>query len=303
MKLMVSGIGGVGGYIAGVLCAHYDKVTLIARNKRKEALKKGLVIHSQCLGERVFHPIVTDTPSEAGIQDMIFICTKNFSLPEALQALIPCIDDHTIIVPVLNGIDHADVTRRIIPTGHVVNALIYITSSYEKDYSICHPVPYARILIGSPIASIARKVQTVLNHHGELTCDIPANMDLEIWKKYITNCAYNTITAFYTCTTRYIIESPQRANEFRALLQESCRVGEAVGIPLPVTLADDIFNRLVCHRNLDMTSSMERDAAAHKQTEVETFSGHLVRLAHKFHVPVPVTERFYTTLKEREQLQ
>ncbi|WP_444317853.1 2-dehydropantoate 2-reductase N-terminal domain-containing protein, partial [Megasphaera sp.] len=31
---MISGFGGVGGYIACVLCANYDDVTLIARRKR-----------------------------------------------------------------------------------------------------------------------------------------------------------------------------------------------------------------------------------------------------------------------------
>ena len=40
MKLMVSGIGGVGGYIAAVLCRYYPgSVTLIARGERKKALE------------------------------------------------------------------------------------------------------------------------------------------------------------------------------------------------------------------------------------------------------------------------
>ncbi|MCH4166497.1 MAG: ketopantoate reductase family protein [Megasphaera sp.] len=303
MKLMVSGIGGVGGYISAVLCAHYDTVTLVARHKRKEALQRGLVLHSLRMGERIFHPAVTDTPANAGIQDIIFICTKNFSLPDALQALLPCIDEHTIIVPIMNGIDHADTARRICPTGHVVNAFIYITSSYKNDYSIFHPVSYAHVFISARIDAIAKQVQSILQHTNELDCTIPDDMDAEIWKKYITNCAYNTITAYYICTTRYIVESPQRIAEFRALLTESYQVGITAGIHLPSTLPNDIFDRFAYHRDLDMASSMERDAANHKQTELETFSGHLVRLAHTLHVPVPVTERFYKTLKEREDLQ
>ncbi|MDY2903886.1 MAG: 2-dehydropantoate 2-reductase N-terminal domain-containing protein, partial [Caecibacter massiliensis] len=43
MKIMVTGIGGIGGYMASFLCAYYDDVTLIARRKRKESLiEKGL---------------------------------------------------------------------------------------------------------------------------------------------------------------------------------------------------------------------------------------------------------------------
>lgn len=60
---MITGIGGVGGYIASVLCANYDDVTLIARRKRKESLQaKGLVVHSDFFGDHTAHPAVTDIP-------------------------------------------------------------------------------------------------------------------------------------------------------------------------------------------------------------------------------------------------
>ena len=59
MNIMVSGIGGIGGYIASVLCAHESDVTLVARRKRRQSLEKnGLILHSLLMGERVFHPAV-----------------------------------------------------------------------------------------------------------------------------------------------------------------------------------------------------------------------------------------------------
>ena len=71
MNIMVSGIGGIGGYIASVLCAHESDVTLVARRKRRQSLEKnGLILHSLLMGERVFHPAVTDTPASAGIHDI-----------------------------------------------------------------------------------------------------------------------------------------------------------------------------------------------------------------------------------------
>ena len=94
MKIMITGIGGVGGYIASVLCANYDDVTLIARRKRKESLQtKGLVVHSDFFGDHTAHPAVTDDPASAGIQDVIFVCVKNYSLEAALTAVLPCIGD------------------------------------------------------------------------------------------------------------------------------------------------------------------------------------------------------------------
>ena len=63
MKIMVTGIGGIGGYISSILCDQYDDVTLIARRKRKDALQKnGLIVHSDYFGEHTFHPTVIDDP-------------------------------------------------------------------------------------------------------------------------------------------------------------------------------------------------------------------------------------------------
>ena len=45
MKIMIVGIGGVGGYIAGMVGQKYKNLTLIARGKRGEALREhGVVI-------------------------------------------------------------------------------------------------------------------------------------------------------------------------------------------------------------------------------------------------------------------
>lgn len=304
MKLMVSGIGGVGGYIAAVLCRYYPKdVVLVARGRRKDALTRGLVVHSAVLGEQVYHPAVTEQPASTGIQDVIFLCVKTFSLEEALTALLPCIDKHTIVVPVMNGIDHADRAAAILPAGRLVNSLIYITSSYDSEYAICHASPYARMRVDSPDAEAAEQICRLLNHEGVMECTIPDDMKSALWKNYIINCAYNTITAYYRCTTRGLLEHAERLAQFQALLDEACAVAAAAGVRLPAELASEIFSNMMHYRNADATSSMARDAMAHRPTELETFSGHLVRLADQLGVPVPVSKRFYDVLKEREVQQ
>ena len=69
---------------------------------------------------------------------------------------------------------------------------------------------------------------------------------------------------------------------------------------LPAGLTAEIFEDMMHYRNADATSSMARDAMAHKPTELETFSGHLVRLADHLGVPAPVSKRFYQELLKRE---
>ena len=44
---------------------------------------------------------------------------------------------------------------------------------------------------------------------------------------------------------------------------------------------------------MDATSSLKRDIAAGHQSELDTFSGALIRLAHQYGVPVPMSEKCY----------
>lgn len=299
MKLMVTGIGGVGGYIASVLCANYPDVTVVARKKRKDALiKNGLILHSDFFGEHRSYPTVTSDPASAGTQDIIFICVKNYSLPNALSDILPCVDSHTIVVLILNGVDHIGVARKCLEKGHIVDSAIYITSAYKEDFSILQSGKYARIVIGSNDAACTQKVFEVLNHEG-LTCRIADDIQAELWAKYITNCAYNVITAYYEGNIGDVFEHPEGKEQFRTLLEEAYAVGTGLGIALDTNLVDGIYNRIVNQNAKNVTSSLARDIIHGHQSELETFSGYLVRTAHDLGIAVPFSETCYHAISSR----
>lgn len=303
MKIMVTGIGGVGGYIASVLCANYTDITLIARKAHKDALiKNGLIVYSDFFGDHTAYPAITDTPSDAGIQDMIFVCVKNYSLKEALTALIPCIDEHTIVVLILNGVDHYDVAKQILPPCRIVDAAIYITSSCDAAYVIHQEGRFTRIILGGPDTEAVRTAHEILDHPG-ITCRIAADIHVEQWNKYVLNCAYNVMTAYYACPISDIMDNDARKQEFYTLLREACAVGKALGIGLADDLADTVFARILHQEKKDTTSSLARDVMAGRQSELETFSGYLVRTARQLGIPVPVSAKRYETLLQRTSKQ
>ncbi len=299
MKIMVTGIGGVGGYIASILCANHTDVTLIARKKRKESLlKNGLVLHSDYFGEHRFQPAVTDDPARAGLQDVIFVCVKNYSLESALTAALPCIGPDTIVVLVLNGVDHSAVARRIMTCGHIVDSTMYISAAYNEDYSISQFGKFARMYIGSDNEANNETVRAILDHEG-LKCRIAPDISVELWNKYITNCAYNVITTYYDSTIGDAFAKPGGLEEFRTLLDESYRVGKAAGVAVDPRLPSEIYERVSHQNDKSTTSSLARDIRAGHESELETFSGYLVRTAHDLGLSIPLSERFYKEIKSR----
>ncbi len=307
MKIMVSGVGSVGGYLTSYLCKYAaagDSITAVVRGRRREALaQNGLVLHSELLGECVSRPVLVEKPEQAGRQDVIFVCVKNYSLREALAALLPCVDGHTVVVPVLNGIDHYAVTRELLPVGQVLDTLIYIYASGNDDYSVNQAGRKVRLCLAAPDPAAEEALSMVrqLFVYPGITCVVPEDMEAELWMKFITNCGFNVITAYYGCDIQGIKDHPERQAEYRALLDEACAVGRAKGAALPEDLARRQYERVILKSQPQLTSSMAQDVMAGRRIELETFGGTLSRLADALGVPAPVTKRLYEAMKKREK--
>ena len=109
-KIVIAGIGGVGGYFGGLLARSYAgnndiEIYFIARGAHLNQIKNnGLKIIKGDI-EFIAKPhLATDDPTEIGIADYIIVCTKNYDLEAILNQIAPCVGDNTVILPLLNGI-------------------------------------------------------------------------------------------------------------------------------------------------------------------------------------------------------
>src|ERR1044071_3097799 len=124
-RIAILGLGGVGGYIGGKLAAHFSnsndvEIVFIARGAHAEEIRlHGLrLITSQ--GEQIVHPsMITAKPEEAGIFDLVICSVKSYDLETSISAVNPCVGEHTVILPLLNGVDAAPRIRAMIPTAEV----------------------------------------------------------------------------------------------------------------------------------------------------------------------------------------
>ncbi len=302
-KIAVVGIGGVGGYIAGMLCRVYSDITLVARGERLEALKKnGLILHSDLNGEIAARAGDVVSAAELKEQDYIFICVKNYSLEGVCKELEGAIGDKTVIIPVMNGVDPGERVRRVLRRGIVVDALIYIVSFANPDFSITQQGDFARLRIGVQDANEAEKqaVEQVSEIFKGAGIDFSAVEDIEaqIWQKYILNCAYNVATAYYDNTIGQLRNDENKAKEYEALVNEALKVGMAKGVKIGQEVADSIIYQFYNEHADGATSSLQRDIRAGKRAEVETFSGYIVNEAKRLGISVPVSRKMYDGLKK-----
>lgn len=306
-KIAVIGIGGVGGYLSALLADKYPNVSFVARGERKTSIEKhGLVLHSDYRGEKVVHPMqVVENAKQLQPQDYIFICVKNYSLQDVCKDLADCVREDTVIIPVMNGADPGERTRQMVKKGTVLDSLIYIVAFANPDYSITQQGMFSTIHLGLPgvhpqdtgkEAAIIRQAHQLISDAG-VDCFMAEDISRAIWKKYIFNCAYNVESAAYNNTIGEIRRDKTKTAQLEALIMEAYEVAKAKNIQVTQEDIDALLHRF--HEELaeGATSSLQRDVNGKRTTELETFSGYLVREAKRLGVEAPVSERMYEKLK------
>ena len=301
-RIAVVGIGGVGGYLAGMLGRVCTHLTMAVRGGRREAvLKNGLVLHSDYKGEITVRPEYAVPVSEMGEQDYIFVCVKNYSLEEVCREMEHAVTEDTVIIPVMNGVDPGERIRSLLGRGTVVDSLIYIVAFANDDYSITQQGDFANLRIGIKNADETqqRKVSEVsaILEGADIDHQAAEDIEVEIWRKYILNCAYNTESAYYDNAIGQLRSNPEKAKEYEALVGEAYKVALAKGVGVKQEHVDAILHRFYYELAEDATSSLQRDIREGKQAEVDTFSGYIVQEAHRLGIKAPVTEKMYEGLK------
>ncbi len=315
-RVAVVGVGGVGGYLAGMLGHVCPHLTLAARGGRKESLQRnGLILHSDYKGELTAVPEQVVETKDLKKQDFIFICVKNYSLEEVCRELAPAVTDETVIIPVMNGVNPGERVRSYLGRGTVVDSLIYIVAFANEDYSITQQGDFARLCIGIKDAAVQQENEAAVYQKkaapqekaaetaalltaADIDCEVAADIEVEIWRKYILNCAYNVETAFYDNTIGQLRRDEKKAKEYEALVNEAYQVGLAKGVAIRQEHIDAIIHRFYYELADDATSSLQRDIRAGRRSEVDVFGGYIVREAERHGIPVPVSLKMYEKLRE-----
>src|SRR5512138_1723426 len=107
MKIAVFGTGGVGGYFGGKLAQNGKNVSFIARGPHLKAIRESGLRVESIAGNFIIQPAnATDLPETIGKVDLILLAIKAWQLDDAIEQMKPMLAEHTVILPLLNGIEH-----------------------------------------------------------------------------------------------------------------------------------------------------------------------------------------------------
>lgn len=293
MRIGLVGAGAVGAVLAQKL-NRVSEFYLIVDEKRKQLYQTdGIYIND----EQCFFNCITK--EESIPLDFIILAVKNYQLDEAIEEITPFVNENTILLSLLNGVESEEKLSKHFPLSKVLYAFIKgVSSVKEGNRVICFVKSGGIICFGernNEITENIERVKTIFDK-AEICYEVPLNILHEQWWKFMLNCCFNTISAILLTPYSKICTNEPLFRAVRMACSEIVKVANAEGIQLTY---DDVNKVIALMETLtdEGKTSMLQDMEAGRKTENNYFCGTVIKLGKKHGIETPVCAFLYQLLE------
>jgi 2-dehydropantoate 2-reductase len=303
MRFAIFGVGAIGGYFGGRLAQAGEEVAFIARGEHLEALRtKGLRVDS-INGDFVLPAVTaTDDPSRIGAVDVVLVGVKTWQVPAAAESMRPLLGEDTLVLPLQNGVEAPAQLAKLLGREHVCGGLAKIISYIAGPGHIRHTGADPYIALGeldNQPSDRLERLRRALQRSG-VSAEIPPDITAALWAKFLFVASWGGVGAI----TRAPIGVIRSVSQTRRMLEGSMQEIYEVADALNVNLAPDAVSAAMGFIDTlppNGTTSMQRDIIENRPSEIESWTGAVVRFGRDAGVPVPINEFIYNSLLPLER--
>ena len=293
-KYLVIGAGGTGGALGAYLARGGMDVTFIARGAHLRAMKDNGLRVIRTDDEFTLKPVKACTMEEyTDHPDVIFVCVKGYSLESLYPFLRRIAGKDSIVIPILNIYGTGAVMQKQLPGILVTDGCIYVASQLRSPGEILMSGDILRVVFGvrdsSEFRPALREVEKDL-----VKCGIGGGFSDNIQRDTLLKFSY--VSPQGACGLYFGVSAGAMQKEgiyrdfFCELVREIGRIAEKEGI---------VFTEDIVKRNLhildslkpDMTTSLQKDVACGKASEIDGLIFEVVRNARRLKVDAPAYEK------------
>ena len=290
MRFVIVGAGGIGAYFGGELARAGHEVTLFARGAHLDALRtRGLTVRTP-EGEFVARVGATNDPGELPAADVAIVAVKSYSLPDVTPIVRVVAERGADVVPLLNGVTAADELKAGgVPPSRVLGGLARVSVVRTEPGVVERRSGFYSIVVGElggGLSERATKIADALRSAG-VDARASATMGVELWQKFVFITAMAAVCGLARTSIGPVRAAPGGRRLIQRAVTEVVDVARARGVPLP----DDEAPRTAAYIDTlpaAMTPSFLLDLESGGQTELDTLSGAVSRLAAEAGIDTPV---------------
>lgn len=303
MRIAIFGTGGAGGYFGAQLARAGEDVIFIARGEHLQAIRaNGLHVETP-QGEVVIQPAqATDHPAEAGNVDVVMLGVKTWQVTEAARAMKPMIGRETFVVPLQNGVDATSQLKDILGVEHVLGGSC-ATFSWIAGPGRIQTIGDANIVrfgeLDGGSSERTQRLRKIFERAGVKT-EIPTDIQAAIWQKFLFVASFGGVGAVTRAPIGVIRGQPETRRMLEGCMREIFDVAKAHHIGLTQESVKQAMN-FVDSLAPQATTSLQRDIADGRPSELEAWNGAAVRLGRETGVAAPLHEFIYHSLLPLER--
>lgn len=295
----IIGTGAVGGMICSLLHKEYaESFFVIGNDRRSQRVKNGLSVN----GEKIY-PSILNTEKEQGALDLVILCMKNYDLDSSLQDLKAAIDEHSIILPLLNGVTATDIVKKAFPNNRVLYGIVMRTDAARINYDVTFTT-CGEIQLGYAQNDVcAEEVAEVRDYllKAEVKAVVYPDMMRMLWRKWMINIGANQVSVVTGAKFKYFGMFDEIKILLRASMKEILDIAKVEKISLTEQDLDDVVDILINYPP-EKKTSMLQDIEAQRRTEIDSFAGTVMSFGAKCQIPTPINTMLYYGIKAREKV-
>ncbi len=294
------GLGAMGSFFAPRMEAYLGRehFQVVASGSRKERLERnGVTING------VNYKFSIRTPEEEGPKaDLIIMAMKDMGLSQAIRDIRNLVGEGTQILCVMNGIESEEKVAAAYGWEHVIYS--YMRMSIVMKDGVADFDPYwGKVHFGEARNETLTERVTAVKAFFD-ACDIPYEIDRDmkrgIWFKYMCNVGENMTCALFGIPFG-AFRSSDSANEIRrGAMREVMAIANRLGVDLNESDIEQQEKTLQTVPYQNKPSTLQ-DLEGKKKTEVELFSGTVVRLGKELGIPTPLSYLLYHGIRVLEE--
>lgn len=307
LKYMIIGTGGTGGAIGAHLAHAGNDVTFIARGRQLEAMRTaGLRLHRPDM-EFAVDPVkaysMEDYPADQ-VPDVIFVCVKGYSVEGVIPFIKRIAGPDTIVIPILNVFGTGAEMQKSLSGITVLDGCIYIWTELKEPGLIWMSGNIFRVVFGlrrdqkglaGRIGERLTEIRGDLAESG-IAGEVSDNIERDALRKFSFVSPQGAAGLYYNTSIGAVQVPGEIRDCFAGLIREISDLADAMGIGFG---EDIVLVNLQITDSSDpgVTTSMQKDVAAGRQSEVDGLIYEVVRMGERYGVKMPL----YTMIAEELQ--
>lgn len=286
-KVVLIGLGAVGLTYAVKLSDKCDLYILADKER----------IEKYNVQKPVFNGIEQDfnyiLPTDKFDADLILITTKSQGLDYAIKFIENFVGKNTRIISLINGISSEEKIKQAYPNAKILKSYFIGHSAVRNGNSVTQDG------VGEIVIEKDDFIKEFFTNT-KIDFSMPEDIDYSMWLKYTFNLFSNPISAILNMNFGELKNNNTFIDFAKNIIFEVRLIAEQKGINNLDNLEKDAIKSLEKMCN-DGKTSMLQDILAKRPTEINIFSGEIIKLGKKYGIKTPYNQVLYDLIKIKEE--